>query len=233
MKVGIVGFGWWGRHIATRLAANDRFDLAVVAELNEGLQMRSDWLLPICNGGERLKGEDGQKVHPTQKPESLLHRVILSSSEPGDVVLDPFFGTGTTGVVAKKLGRRWIGIERETDYIKAAEARLKETMTGDAASIDFSRGKRAEPRVPFGTLVERGLLEPGATIYDPNRRHAARVRSDGSIACKDASGSIHKIGAHVQGVEACNGWTFWHVEKRGGELMSIDVFRQQIRAEKH
>lgn len=206
------------------------FNYHAMKELNEGLQMRSDWLLPICNGGERLKGEDGQKVHPTQKPESLLHRVILSSSEPGDVVLDPFFGTGTTGVVAKKLGRRWIGIERETDYIKAAEARLKETAAGDATSIDFSRGKRAEPRVPFGTLVERGLLEPGATIYDPNRRHAARVRSDGSIACKDASGSIHKIGAHVQGVEACNGWTFWHF-RQGRKYVPIDMLRQQIRAE--
>ncbi|MEM7425372.1 MAG: DNA methyltransferase [Pseudomonadota bacterium] len=206
------------------------FNYHAMKELNEGLQMRSDWLLPICNGGERLKDDGGQKVHPTQKPESLLHRVILSSSEPGDVILDPFFGTGTTGVVAKKLGRKWIGIEREPAYIKAAEDRLRATTAGEMSALEVTRGKKAEPRVPFGTLVERGLLEPGATIYDPHRRHAARVRADGSIACRDASGSIHKIGAHVQGVEACNGWTFWHF-RQGRKYVPIDMLRQQIRAE--
>ncbi|HHI82186.1 MAG TPA: site-specific DNA-methyltransferase, partial [Rhizobiales bacterium] len=197
---------------------------------NDDLQMRSDWLLPICNGGERLKDEKGAKIHPTQKPESLLHRVILSSSNPGDVVLDPFFGTGTTGVVAKALGRNYIGIEREQAYIEAAKARLAKVRTADEQALHVTKGKRALPRVPFGALVERGLIKPGERLVDPSRRHAARVRADGSIACKDATGSIHKIGAHVQGAEACNGWTYWYVA-RGKNLLPIDLYRQQIRAE--
>lgn len=206
------------------------FNYDAMKTMNDDLQMRSDWLLPICNGCERLKNDDGNKVHPTQKPETLLHRVILSSSNPGDVILDPFFGTGTTGAVAKKLGRKWIGIEREQDYIDAATARIEAIKPGKGDAVEFMRGKKAEPRVPFGNLVERGLIEPGATIYDPHRRHAARVRSDGSISCRDAAGSIHKIGAHVQGVEACNGWTFWHFRK-GRNYVPIDMLRQQVRSE--
>ncbi len=206
------------------------FNYSAMKAMNDDLQMRSDWLLPICNGGERLKDKDGQKAHPTQKPESLLHRVILASSNPGDIVLDPFFGTGTTGAVAKRLGRKWIGIEREQDYIDVASERIAATAEGSGEAVEFTKGKRAEPRVPFGSLVERGLIEPGATLYDPHRRHAARVRSDGSIACSDATGSIHKIGAHVQGAEACNGWTFWHF-RQGRKYMPIDLLRQQVRAE--
>ena len=206
------------------------FNYTAMKALNDDLQMRSDWLLPICNGGERLKDKKGQKAHPTQKPEALLHRVILASSNPGDTVLDPFFGTGTTGAVAKRLGRNWIGIEREQAYIEVAEERIANTKQGSGEAVEFTKGKRAEPRVPFGTLVERGLIEPGATLYDPHQRHAARVRSDGSIACRDATGSIHKIGAHVQGAEACNGWTFWHF-RQGRKYMPIDLLRQQVRQE--
>lgn len=206
------------------------FNYDAMKALNDDLQMRSDWLLPICTGGERLKGDDGAKAHPTQKPESLLHRVLLSTTNPGDVVLDPFFGTGTTGAVAKKLGRNFIGIEREANYIAAAKTRLKATKSAKAEDIQVTRSKKQEPRVPFGTIVERGLLQPGTVLYGPANRHAARVRADGTLACKDATGSIHKIGAHVQGAEACNGWTFWHFKKRG-KLTPIDLLRQQVRKE--
>ncbi len=206
------------------------FNYDAMKAMNDDLQMRSDWVLPICNGGERLKNDDGKKVHPTQKPESLLHRVILSSSNKGDVILDPFFGTGTTGVVAKRLGRNFIGLERDKTYVNAAKARLANTEIVKDEALAVTTGKRALPRVPFGALVERGMINPGDRLYDHARRHAVQVRADGSIAAKDASGSIHKIGAHVQGAEACNGWTYWHVA-RGKTLMPIDMFRQQIRAE--
>ena len=206
------------------------FNYHAMKALNDDLQMRSDWLLPICNGAERLKARDGRKAHPTQKPESLLHRVLLSSSEPGDVVLDPFFGTGTTGAVAKMLGRRWIGIEREEDYARIAHERIDAVTPARRAALEVTRSRRAEPRVPFGSLVERGMIKPGATLYDPRQRHAARVRADGTLACADATGSIHKIGAHVQGLEACNGWTFWHFKVKG-KLNPIDVLRQQLRSE--
>lgn len=206
------------------------FNYEAMKALNDDLQMRSDWLLPICNGGERLKDGKGGKAHPTQKPEALLHRVILASSNEGDVVLDPFFGTGTTGAVAKRLGRRWIGIEREQRYIDAATKRLAAIVPLDEESREVTKGKRAEPRVPFGSIVERGLLEPGTVLYDPARRFAAKVRADGTLVCADATGSIHKIGAHVQGLEACNGWTFWHF-KTDGKLKPIDLLRQKIRAE--
>jgi modification methylase len=197
---------------------------------NDDLQMRSDWTLPLCTGAERLKNTTGGKLHPTQKPEALLHRVLLSSTNPGDVVLDPFFGTGTTGAAAKQLGRIFIGVEREEHYAEAALIRIAATERLPAEALKVTIAKRAEPRIPFGTLLERGLVKAGETLYDPAQRVAARVRADGSIACHDASGSIHKIGAHVQGAEACNGWTFWHVRK-GANLVPIDVLRQQVRAE--
>jgi modification methylase len=206
------------------------FNYEAMKALNEDLQMRSDWLLPICSGGERLKDRNGGKAHPTQKPEALLHRILLASSAPGDVVLDPFFGTGTTGAAAKRLGRNWIGIERDHAYAEIAAARIEavEPLTGD--TLEVAKGKRAEPRVPFGTIVELGILEPGSIIYDPKARHAAQVRADGSIACQGAQGSIHKIGAHVQGRDACNGWTFWHFET-GGKLKPIDLLRSQARSQ--
>jgi modification methylase len=197
---------------------------------NDDLQMRSDWTLPLCTGAERLKNAKGNKLHPTQKPEALLHRVLLSTSNAGDVVLDPFFGTGTTGVAAKRLGRIFIGIEREENYAEAAHARIEATEQFSVEALKVTTAKRAEPRIPFGSLLERGFVKAGETLYDPAQRVAARVRADGSIACRDASGSIHKIGAHVQGAEACNGWTFWHVMK-GANLVPIDVLRQQLRTE--
>ena len=217
---------------AAREAGETRytFNYEAMKALNDGVQMRSDWLLPICSGPERLKDAAGRKAHPTQKPEALLFRVILASSKPGDVVLDPFFGTGTTGAVAKRLGRRFVGIERDDDYAEAARKRLQEVEPLPLEALEVTKSKRAEPRVPFGMIVERGLITPGTTLFDPRGRLAARVRADGTLACRDADGSIHKIGAHVQGADACNGWTFWHF-KSGGGLKPIDLLRQQVRAE--
>lgn len=206
------------------------FNYEAMKAFNDDLQMRSDWVLPICSGGERLKDADGKKAHPTQKPEALLHRVLLASSKPGDVVLDPFFGSGTTGAVARRLGRHFIGIERDAGYIAVAQQRIAAIEPGDALTLQVTIGKKQEVRIPFGSLVERGLINPGDTLYDPAQRTAARVRADGSLSVKDASGSIHKMGAHVMGAEACNGWTFWHVRK-GKKLMPIDVLRQKVRAE--
>jgi modification methylase len=197
---------------------------------NDGVQMRSDWTLPLCTGEERLKGRDGKKLHPTQKPESLLARVILSSSRPDDLVLDPFSGTGTTGAVARRLGRRFIGVERDADYAKAAEKRIAAIEPLPHATIAPFMTAREAPRVAFATLVERGLVKPGNHLVDGKRRHKALVRADGAICIGDTVGSIHRIGALAQGLDACNGWTFWHVETAKG-LTSIDTFRSQVRAE--
>jgi len=211
-----------------------RFNYDAMKALNEDLQMRSDWTIPLCTGGERLKKDDGQKAHPTQKPEALLHRVILSSTDLGDVVLDPFFGTGTTGAVAKKLGRDFIGIERESEYITHAEARLKAIKAGDDEALLKPIEKRSEPRVPFGNVVEQGLLQPGTVLFDHTRRYSARVRADGNLVARnhtgDHKGSIHKVGAALQGLPSCNGWTFWHFENKG-KAWPIDVLRQEIRAQ--
>ena len=206
------------------------FNYEAMKALNDDLQMRSDWLIPLCTGGERLKDDKGQKAHPTQKPEALLHRVLLASTKPGDIVLDPFFGTGTTGAVAKKLGRRYIGIERDAGYISVARKRIAQVTRASAADLEVTKSKKDEPRVPFGTVVERGLLEPGTKLFDPAKRYTAKVRADGSLVCRDASGSIHQIAAHVQGLPACNGWTFWHFDAEGS-LKPIDLLRQQIRAQ--
>ena len=205
------------------------FNYEAMKQLNDELQMRSDWHLPICAGSERLRDESGTKSHSTQKPEALLHRVVLSSTNPGDVVLDPFFGSGTTGAVAKRLGRRFIGIERERDYVRVARRRIEGIVPADEDAIAVTRSKKSEPRIPFGTLVERGLLKPGAVLTGLGGRHRAKVRADGSLVCADATGSIHRIAAHVQGLDACNGWTFWHFEHRG-EMIPIDWLRQQVRA---
>ncbi|SDE43996.1 modification methylase [Paracoccus isoporae] len=206
------------------------FNYEALKSLNEGVQMRSDWVLPICNGGERLKDDQGNKAHPTQKPESLLHRVLIGTTNPGDVVLDPFFGTGTTGAVAKMLGRNFIGIERETGYRDAALKRMNRIRRLHAEALATSTGKRAEPRVPFGQLVERGMLRPGEELYSIGNRHKARVRADGSLAGGDVKGSIHQVGAKLEGAPSCNGWTYWHF-KREGKLLPIDALRQQIRDE--
>jgi modification methylase len=199
--------------------------------LNDDLQMRSDWVLPICTGSERLK-INGKKAHPTQKPESLLHRVILAATEVGDVVLDPFFGSGTTGAVAKKLGRRIIGIERDKDYAAIATERLKKTRAISDPDLVSTPSKRKEPRIPFGWLVERGLLKPGEVLHDQRRRYKARIRADGTLISANLRGSIHQVGAQLQKAPACNGWQFWCKEVKG-ELVSIDVLRQKIRAERH
>ena len=206
------------------------FNYEAMKALNDDIQMRSDWLIPLCTGGERLKGDDGLKAHPTQKPEALLHRVILASTQPGDVVLDPFFGTGTTGAVAKRLGRRFIGLERDPTYAKLAEQRIARVVPGAPDDVETSRSKKQEPRIPFGWVVERGLLPPGTMLYDPSKRHRAKVRADGSLVSADATGSIHRIGAHVQGAAACNGWVFWHLEVEG-RLVPIDMLRQKLRSE--
>ncbi len=212
--------------------ARYRFNYEAMKSLNDELQMRSDWLLPICNGGERLKDADGRKAHPTQKPEALLHRVILASTQPGDLVLDPFFGTGTTGVVAKRLGRRYIGIERDRRYIALAEKRLKATPDNCDAETVATPARRDEPRIPFGWLVERGFLAPGTVLVSANRRWSAKVRADGTLIAADCRGSIHQVGAHVQGAPACNGWQFWCLEVEG-RLVPIDLLRQKLRAELH
>jgi len=197
---------------------------------NEDVQVRSDWTLPLCTGEERLKGTNGKKLHPTQKPEALLARVILSSSRPDDLVLDPFCGTGTTGATAKRLGRRFIGVERDAAYAKAAEKRIAAVEPLPSPSLAQFMTARDAPRVPFAALLERGLIPAGALLVDAKRRHKALVRADGAIALGDTVGSIHRIGALAQGLEACNGWAFWHVETPKG-LISIDALRAEIRAE--
>jgi|RhiMethySRZTD1v2_1073278.scaffolds.fasta_scaffold01101_34 modification methylase len=206
------------------------FNYEAMKALNENLQMRSDWLLPICSGGERLKDGAGRKGHPTQKPEALLHRVILAATKPGDVVLDPFFGSGTTGAVAKRLGRRWIGIERDPAYIDLARKRIAAVQAVAERDLLITPSKREEPRIPFGWLVERGLLEPGAVLHSFNGRWTAKVRADGTLISADHRGSIHQVGAAVQGAPACNGWAFW-CYKVDGQLVSIDTLRAQVRAE--
>ncbi len=217
---------WAGKSDASKYT----FNYEALKELNEGIQMRSDWVLPICNGNERLKNDEGQKAHPTQKPESLLHRILVGSTSPGDVILDPFFGTGTTGAVAKKLGRHFIGIEREEAYRKVAQKRIDNTRRYDRTSLEVTRSKRAEPRVPFGQLVERGMLIPGEELRSLNGRHRAKIRADGTLVAHDARGSIHQVGAALEGAPSCNGWTYWSF-KREGKQVPIDVLRQQIRAE--
>jgi len=205
------------------------FNYESMKALNEELQMRSDWLLPLCGGSERLRGDDGRKSHPTQKPEALLHRVLMASTRPGDLVLDPFFGTGTTGAVAKRLGRRFIGIERDPAYAALARERIRAVKPAELEAV-VAPQKREEPRIPFGALVECGLLKPGDVLYDARRRWTAKVRADGTVISADAKGSIHRVGAHVQGAPACNGWAFWHVEQKG-TMVPIDVLRQRVRAE--
>ena len=206
------------------------FNYEAMKSLNGDLQMRSDWLIPICTGDERLKDRDGKKVHPTQKPESILHRIIVASTKLEDLVLDPFFGSGTTGVVAKKLGRSYIGIEQEIDYINAAKDRISQTKLLDKESIKITAAKRLEPRIPFGILIERGLLTPGEKLYSQNGRHVAKIRADGTLIAHDARGSIHQVGSILEGAPSCNGWTYWSF-KRDGTKLPIDVLRQKIRVE--
>lgn len=209
------------------------FNYDAMKALNEDKQMRSDWYFPLCTGAERLKDENGDKAHPTQKPEALLHRVLMASSRPGDVILDPFFGTGTTGAVAKKLGRKFIGIERETDYIRHATARIAAIDPLENNVIE-TKAKRELPRIPFGSLIERGLLEPGTILSDHKNRYKAKIHADGSVIAlnqiHDVRGSIHKVGAALQNAPSCNGWTFWHYQDDQGQKQPIDALRTQLRS---
>jgi len=206
------------------------FNYEALKAANEDVQARSDWLIPLCTGDERLKGSDGKKVHPTQKPEGLLARVLLSSSRPGDLVVDPFNGTGTTGAVAKRLGRRYIGFERDKTYAAAAEARIASILPLPGATLAPFMTAREAPRVPFSELIERGMIMPGATLFDAKKKHNALVRADGAIMLGDKVGSIHRMGAVAQGAGACNGWTYWHYETKKG-LKLIDELRTKIRNE--
>jgi modification methylase len=218
---------WAARDAAKR---NYTFNYEALKAGNEDIQMRSDWFIPLCTGEERLKDVAGKKLHPTQKPEALLARVILAASRPDDLVLDPFCGTGTTGAVARRLHRRFIGVERQADYAAAAEARISSVPPLPELALASFMTAREAPRVPFSALIERGLVTPGNRLVDAKKRHRALVRADGAIALGDAVGSIHRIGALAQGLEACNGWTFWHVETSQG-LTLIDALRAQVRAE--
>lgn len=204
------------------------FNYEAMKAANDDVQMRSDWLFPICTGSERLKDDAGHKIHPTQKPEALIARILMSSSKPGDVVLDPFFGSGTTGAVAKRLGRHFVGIEREQAYIDAAKMRIAAVEPLKTPELTVLTGKKAEPRIAFLSLLEGDLIQPGTVLYDRKRTHSAIVRADGTIVSNGEAGSIHMVGRKVQGAESCNGWTFWHYEK-AGELCLIDELRDKMR----
>jgi modification methylase len=218
---------WAARDASKR---NYTFNYEALKAGNDDIQMRSDWLFPLCTGEERLKGGDGKKLHPTQKPEALLARIILAASRPDDLVLDPFSGTGTTGAVARRLRRRFVGVEREAQYAAAAEERIAAVEPMAEPALASFMTAREAPRVPFAALVERGLVVPGITLVDAKKRHQALVRADGALALGEAVGSIHRIGALAQGLEACNGWTFWHVQTPQG-LTVIDALRARVRAE--
>ena len=194
--------------------------------LNDDLQMRSDWTLPICNGSERIK-KNGKKVHSTQKPESLLHRILLASTNKNDFVFDPFLGTGTTAVVAKKLGRNYFGIEREKKYFNTAKQRLEKTIKIEDHYLDTIKNNKSKPRIPFGSLVELGIVKPGMSIFDHKKKVNAKIMADGSIKYKNSEGSIHKMAAKIIGTESCNGWTFWHYNNNGS-ILPIDNLRQRL-----
>ncbi len=196
---------------------------------NDDLQVRSDWFIPLCTGEERLKNADGAKLHPTQKPEALLARIIVGTTKPGDVVLDPFFGTGTTGAVAKALGRHFIGLERDSTYAEGARARIAAVTPLPPEAFALAPAKRTEPRVPFLSLIETGLVSAGEVLTDERKRHSAIVRADGSLALGQLTGSIHKIGALAQGLPSCNGWTYWHALRDGKQVL-IDVMRGEMRS---
>ena len=206
------------------------FNYDALKELNEGTQMRSDWFLPICSGSERLKGKDGKKIHPTQKPEALLHRIIIATTKKGDLILDPFLGTGTTGAVAKRLARKFIGIEKDKSYFKESQKRISKVSPYSEKDLEITETKKDLERVPFGQLVERGFLKPGDELTSVNKRYVAKVRPDGTLITHNARGSIHRVGAILEGSPSCNGWNYWHVRK-DGELIPIDYFRQKARTQ--
>ena len=194
--------------------------------LNDDLQMRSDWTFPICSGKERLK-KNGKKVHSTQKPEALLHRIILSTTNKDDVILDPFLGTGTTAVVAKKLGRKYFGIEKDKKYFKAANERINKAKVIEESYLDTLENNKSKPRVPFGSLVELGIIKPGTSIFDQRKKINAKIMADGSIKHSSGEGSIHKVAAKILGTESCNGWTYWYCNINGS-IKPIDNLRQRF-----
>ena len=206
------------------------FNYDALKELNDGLQMRSDWLFPICSGSERMKDEDGKKLHPTQKPESLLHRIIIACTKKGDLIFDPFLGSGTSGAVARKLGRKIIGSEKDETYFQAAKKRISKIIPCQEPNLEITKNKKDEERVPFGHLVERGLLNPGDELFSVNKRYVAKIRPDGTLITHTAKGSIHRVGALLEGAPSCNGWNYWHV-KKDGEFIPIDYFRQKARSQ--
>ena len=194
--------------------------------LNDDLQIRSDWTLPICNGSERIK-KDGKKVHSTQKPESLLHRILLASTNKGDFVFDPFLGSGTTAAVAKKMGRNYFGIEKEKKYFKVAKQRLDKTIKIEDHYLDTIKNNKSKPRIPFGSLIELGIVKPGMSIFDQKKKVNAKIMADGSIKYHNSEGSIHKVAAKIIGAESCNGWTYWHCIMNGA-MVPIDNLRQKL-----
>lgn len=211
-------------------ASKYTFNYEALKALNEDVQMRSDWVLPICTGRERVKDEEGRKAHPTQKPQSLLHRVLVGSSNVGDVVLDPFFGTGTTGAVAKMLGRNFIGIEKEDAYREVARDRIAKIVPFSFDALKVTRSKKSEPRIPFGHVIEQGLVAPGEVLSNAAGTVHAVVRADATLDFQGVCGSIHKVGAHCNDATSCNGWTYWHFS-RNGQILPIDILRQKIRSE--
>ncbi|MBQ9035568.1 MAG: site-specific DNA-methyltransferase [Alphaproteobacteria bacterium] len=206
------------------------FNYEAMKALNDDTQMRSTWEIPLCTGKERLKNDKGEKLHPTQKPEALLYRIILASSKPGDVVLDPFFGTGTTGAVAKKMGRNFIGIEKDAEYIKGAVARIKQIEKMNDCALEYTLKKKVQ-RIPFGAIIERGMLKPGDILSDAKGKHFATIRADGSVKGENSEGSIHQVGAAAQNAAACNGWEYWYYRDKQKGLTCIDSLREQVRLE--
>ena len=207
----------------TSREAKYTFNYKNLKELNDGKQMRSDWYIPICSGKERLRKNNNQRAHPTQKPESLLYRIILSSTKKGDVILDPFLGSGTTAVVAKKLQRNFIGIEQDKDYVSLAKKRIRKTKALENNVVKISKSRKDLPKVPFGELVEQGIIPPGAVLTDRAEKYKALVSIDGSIKINDITGSIHQVAAKIQGLPSCNGWDYWHVKKKSSNTLLDDV----------
>lgn len=206
------------------------FNYEAMKALNDDTQMRSIWEIPICTGKERLKNDEGEKLHPTQKPEALLYRVLLASTKVGDVVLDPFFGTGTTGAVAKKMGRHFIGIEKDAQYVEGAERRIAAVEPLSADAVEYTVKKKM-PRIPFGAVLERGMLHPGDVLSDLQGKNFATIRADGSVKSQKTEGSIHQVGAAAQNAAACNGWEYWYYRDKKKGLVCIDELRQQLRNE--
>ena len=215
----------------TSRKAKYTFNYQNLKELNEGKQMRSDWHIPICAGKERLREDNNQRSHPTQKPEALLYRIMVSSTNTGDTVLDPFLGSGTTAVMAKKLQRNFIGFEQDQDYIKLAKKRLKNTQPLSDDIVTMTKSRRDLPKVPFGELVEQGIIPPGAVLTDKKERYKATVSIDGTLKTKNLSGSIHQLGAKVQGLPSCNGWDFWHIKDKSKTTL-LDEVRSDYRNKK-